>query len=76
MMETNEAMLLGELKGKVESLTVAVREVDDRLASIDNRLRSLELGAAKYGFVAGGIASIALAVIIELGKSWLKIGAR
>lgn len=73
-------LLLGEIKGQltqvIENQKANDKKIDDRFDAIDerfdgfdSRLRTVEQKAAVSGALAGGIASIAIALIIEKAKN-------
>lgn len=75
-MNEDQLMLLGEIKAQLSAVGKQLENMDARLGTMEQRVRELEVGAAKYGFVAGGVISIAIALGDEIVKGWLKSGAR
>jgi len=80
-MRTQELLLLGEIKGLVQSLKEGQDEqnkrfdrVDERLDRMDGRLRVVEQKAAMVGAVSGGAMAIGTALIVEGIKHWLGRG--
>jgi len=72
-------LLLGEIKGQLTQVianqqsndiktTERFDKIDDRFNGFDARLRTVEQKAAVSGALAGGIASIAVALIVEKFK--------
>lgn len=75
MANTDEhALLLGEIKGKLEMLTDTVGTLADGTQRLDDRLGKLETRAATHGALAGGVISVGLALIIEKVKILTGIG--
>ena len=75
-METNHAILLGEIKGQLsqvienqknndEKITQRFDAIDEKFEGFDGRLRTVEQKAAATGAISGGLASIGTALIIE-----------
>lgn len=80
-MRTQELLLLGEIKGLVQSLKEGQDEqnkrfdrVDQRLDKMDGRLRVVEQKAAIAGAVSGGAMAIGTALIVEGIKHWIGRG--
>lgn len=65
--EINRA--LGRIEGKIDSL----KDLPDRIDKIDERLRNVEVKAAKNGAIAGLVTGGIVAVGIEIVKA--KIGS-
>lgn len=74
------ALLLGEIKGQLgqvienqkandEKLTSRLDAIDARFDGFDTRLRTVEQKAAVSGALAGGIASVAVALAVEKLKT-------
>lgn len=74
MANDEHALLLGEIKGKLETLAGSVGDLADGTQRLDDRLRRLETRAAAHGALAGGVVSVGLALIIEKVKAVTGIG--
>lgn len=77
-MEREELLLLGEIKGIVQSLkdgqdlqNKRFDRIDERQDAMDKRLRHVEQRAAVTGAVSGGAMAVGTALIIEGIKHWL-----
>ncbi len=68
------ALLLGEIKGKLEIINNNVNALADGTQRLDERLGKLETRAAAHGALAGGVISVGLALIIEKIKSMTGTG--
>lgn len=68
------ALLLGEIKGKLEMLMDSVGNLADGTQRLDDRLGKLETRAAAHGALAGGVISVGLALIIEKVKAVTGVG--
>lgn len=69
MAENSEIMLmLGEIKGELKGITQSLKKVD----AIDNRLRNVEIKAARNGAISGSVAGVGIALIVEAGKAVFK----
>lgn len=68
------ALLLGEIKGKLEMLADSVGNLADGTQRLDERLGKLETRAAAHGALAGGVISVGLALIVEKLKSVTGVG--
>lgn len=70
-MENKELIMLGEISGKLDGVTEHLKRQDDRMETIDGRLRTVEQRAAVAGAISGGAMSVGLALVIEGLKQWL-----
>lgn len=68
------ALLLGEIKGRLEMLADNVGALAEGTQRLDERLGKLETRAAAHGALAGGVISVGLALIIEKVKSMTGTG--
>lgn len=68
------ALLLGEIKGKLDMLASNVGDLADGTQRLDDRLGRLETRAAAHGALAGGLISVGLALIIEKVKAVTGVG--
>lgn len=68
------ALLLGEIKGKLDMLASNVGDLADGTQRLDDRLGRLETRAAAHGALAGGLISVGLAFIIEKVKAVTGVG--
>lgn len=75
MQNDEHTLLLGEIKGKLDLVITGQDKTNERLDSMDSRLRKVEAKAALNGAVAGGIISIGFALAQEKLKVMLGIGA-
>lgn len=73
-MSDENTLLLGEIKGKMDLLIDGQNRTNERLDSMDARLRKVETKAAVNGAVAGGIISVGIALAQEKLKALLGIG--
>lgn len=73
-MADEHTLLLGEIKGKLDLVIDGNERTNDRLDSIDGRLRYVERKAALNGALSGGIVSIGMAIAIEKLKALTGIG--
>lgn len=82
---TQELIMLGEIRGLVQSLVVGqqqtnqrvddlAKRMDERLDGIDGRLRQVEQKAAVAGAVSGGAMAVGTALVIEGLKIWMRGG--
>lgn len=67
-MTDEHALLLGEIKGKLDLMISNQGETNERLDKMDNRLRKVETKSAINGAISGGLVSIGVALMIEKGK--------
>lgn len=72
-MENKELIMLGEISGKLDGVTEHLKRQDDRMETIDGRLRTVEQRAAVAGAISGGAMSVGLALVIEGLKQWLAL---
>ncbi|MBL1321547.1 MAG: hypothetical protein COA63_010880 [Methylophaga sp.] len=63
-------LLLGEIKGELKGMNKRLEKID----TLDNRLRDVEVKAAKNGAISGGVAGIGIALIVEGAKAVFKHG--
>lgn len=70
-----ELLLLGEIKGIVQSLKETVEQQNNRFDQLDERLRAVEQKAALIGALSGGALGLGVALISESIKTWLRGGA-
>ncbi len=62
---SDNILLLGEIKGKLETLTTTINSIDGKLDRIDGRVRRLEGRSAAAGALAGTFVSVGMAILIE-----------
>lgn len=74
-------LLLGQIKGLVESLVEGQKaqahrfdKLDARIDTIDVRVRSVEVRAATFSAVTGGVMGIGMALLVESIKDWMRRG--
>lgn len=67
-----QLLLLGQIHGIVQGLKDGQKVTNERLDSMDGRLRTVEQKAAVAGAVSGGAISIGIALIIEGARAWLR----
>lgn len=67
-MADEHALLLGEIKGKLDLVIANQDAQGTKLDGLDTRLRKVETRAALNGAVSGGLVSIGVALMIEKGK--------
>lgn len=67
-MTDEHTLLLGEIKGKLDSLTDTVTSMDGKVDKIDGRLQKVERSAAMHGAIGGGIAGVGLTLLAEKFK--------
>lgn len=77
MNDQESAFLLGKLDGKLDSMISTSKEqhlqLNSRLDGMDERLRKVEVTAAKAGAVSGSLVSIGIAFIAEGIKAALHL---
>ena len=84
-LEKDELMLLGKIDGKLDGITAHLNRqdqriaelderVDQRLNSIDTRLREVEKKAAVAGAVSGGAVAVGTALVVEGIKQFMRGG--
>ncbi len=73
-MADEHTLLLGEIKGKLDLVIAGQVTTNQRLDSVDGRLRTVERKASVNGAVAGGIVSIGVAIAIEKLKTVFGVG--
>lgn len=64
-MNDEHTLLLGEIKGKLDTLIVSHKEQGVTLDGINGRLRHVEGRAATHGAIFGAAASVGIALIVE-----------
>lgn len=69
-------LLLGEIKGLVQSLKDGQDLTNSRLDRMDERLRTVEQRAALNGAVSGGVMGVGMALIVESVRSWMRISGK
>lgn len=62
---SDNILLLGEIKGKLETLTTTIDSIDGKLDRLDGRVRRLEGRSAAAGALAGTFVSVGMAILIE-----------
>ncbi|SDX88855.1 hypothetical protein [Nitrosomonas halophila] len=67
-MTNEQAMLLGEIKGKLDLVIKNQNQTKDMIGSLDGRVRKIERHSAMTGAVSGGLVSVGVALMIEKGK--------
>ena len=60
---------LGRIEGQLAGIEMALQSQRTKLQAVEDRLRHIEVSAAKYGGVTGTIASILVSVIVISIKS-------
>lgn len=73
MSDDNNNFTLGRLDGKLDLVIANQGKQDKRLDDIDDRLRKVEVTAAKAGAISGTVVSVGIALIIEGFKNFLSI---
>lgn len=69
MAENNDlARMLGRMEGKLDMIIANQDSMSDRVDGIEERLRKVEIGAAKSGAIGGAIAAIGTAIAVEVLK--------
>ncbi|MGJ4748460.1 hypothetical protein ACQV5M_19020 [Leptospira sp. SA-E8] len=71
---TQELLLLGEIKGIVQSLKEGQEAQARQMKGLDARLRAVEQKAAVTGAVSGGVMSIGLTLLAESLRAWMHRG--
>lgn len=64
-MADEHTLLLGEIKGKLDTLIDAHHSHAEKLDSIDGRLRHVERKTVMHGAAYGALASVGMAILIE-----------
>lgn len=64
-MSDEHAMLLGEIKGKLDLVIAGQADTKEQLDNIDGRLRQVEQKAATHGALAGGVVAIGVSLLAE-----------
>ena len=73
-MTDEHALLLGEIKGKLDALVDKVDGVDGKLDGVAGRVGRLETRGAVHGAIAGGFMSVGIALLVEKMKHWTGTG--
>jgi len=68
MSDDDQVKALGRIEGKLDVMLLNQQNQEVRMASMDARLRSVEVKAAQTGAVAGGITAVLAALGIEFAK--------
>ncbi|WP_410499692.1 hypothetical protein [Chitinibacter sp. S2-10] len=69
MPENNElALMLGRMEGKLDMIIANQTSMSERVDGIEERLRQVEIGAAKSGAIGGAVAAVGTALIVEVLK--------
>ncbi len=71
-MGPEEHRLLGEIKGKLDLVIGGQNAQNEKLESLDTRLRKVETKAAMNGAISGGMVAIGVSLLAETLKK--KIG--
>ncbi len=66
-------LLLGEIKGKLDLVISGQERQDEKMGSIDDRLRRVETKAALNGAAAGGVVGLGIALAQAKLKALLGI---
>ncbi len=72
LMTTEIMRVLGRIEGKVDCMSSQIDHLRDGAVDHGKRINKLEVSGAKNAVVAGGVASVGVALIIATVKS--KIG--
>lgn len=71
-MDDKEAhLMLGEIIGKLGAVQEDIAEIRDAQLRQSDRINKLEVHGAKTGALMGSAAAVAVAIIIEKGKSYI-----
>ncbi|QOD81416.1 hypothetical protein [Chromobacterium haemolyticum] len=69
MSDNNEVTrALGRIEGKLDMIVTSQQQQNERLDSMDERLRHVEQQAAKAGAISGGIVAVGTAIAVEVVK--------
>jgi hypothetical protein len=69
MSDNNEVTrALGRIEGKLDMIVTSQQQQNERLDSMDQRLRHVEQQAAKAGAISGGIVAVGTAIAVEMVK--------
>lgn len=71
-MGDEHTLLLGEIKGKLDSLQSTVKDTNIKIDGLDTRLRDVEKRATLHGALSGGVMAIGVSLLIESLKK--KVG--
>ena len=72
--ENSLALMLGRMEGKLDMITSNQNQLSGRVDDLDERMRTVEIQAAKSGAISGGIAAIGTAIAVEILKRSLHLG--
>ncbi len=67
-MTDDHALLLGEIKGKLDLMLGKQDKLESKVNSVDTRLQKVETRSAAIGGGAGALVSVGVAILIEKGK--------
>lgn len=73
MNESDQNFTLGRIDGKLDLVIKNQKAVDAKLTEMDQRLRNVEVTAAKAGAISGTVVSIGIALIVESFKGLIKL---
>jgi hypothetical protein len=73
MNASDQNFSLGRLDGKLDLVIKNQGTQDAKLTEMDQRLRNVEVSAAKAGAISGTVVSIGIALIVESFKGLMKI---
>lgn len=59
---------LGRIEGRLKGIETEQKRHGDKLDSMDDRMRGIEIKSAKYGLVSGGL----MAVVMFIGGEFIK----
>ncbi|TCP09256.1 hypothetical protein EV683_12926 [Crenobacter luteus] len=59
---------LGRIEGKLDMIVASQSSLNERMDSMDSRLRHVEQQAARAGAISGGIVAVGTAIAVELVK--------
>ncbi|MCG8993230.1 hypothetical protein LH427_09620 [Laribacter hongkongensis] len=59
---------LGRIEGKLDMIVASQSSLNERMDSMDGRLRHVEQQAAKAGAISGGIVAVGTALAVEMVK--------
>lgn len=68
------ALILGEIRGKLDGIQDTQNKQHETLASMDGRLRTVESKATRNGMIAGTAAGVGIAILTETVKSMFTHG--
>lgn len=67
-MDEANLVALGRIEGKLDMIVASQTKTDQKLEGMDERLRHVEVKAAKSGALSGAIAAVGTAIAVELAK--------